>query len=236
MLYTNGDSWSFKHIEYDFPVWPDLVAEHLNMELLNESVGRGSNSRIIDCMKNQWLSGLQPKLIIIGLTTHHRYHIPSSKLGAWSVNPSSSSNDRTNENNSSIRDFIFAHCHQDLDSMFRYYRDIWTMHEFSKNFNCKCLFFQAWDEGIKKLDLLNSDENLFNYIKKFYLPGSFYFQTYFKLFNKFKELNTQWLYEETAMSSYLTKKEIDNTGHPNMLGHEKIAEHVIKLLTRYNLQ
>jgi len=38
------------------------------------------------------------------------------------------------------------------------------------------------------------------------------------------------------VSSLLTVKERDHTRHPNRLGHEKIAEHVIKLLTRYNLQ
>jgi hypothetical protein len=235
MLYVNGDSWSFRHKEYTFPIWPELVAEHLGLELCNQSLGCGSNSRIIDCLSNQWLSGMNPSIMIFGLTTHQRYHLPAPDLGSWVLNFKSAHNEHTNEVNNNLSNFFYSKCYKEIDSIYRYYKNIWTIHNYCKKFNSKYLIFQMWDSQLDELNLLSSSENIYNYVIKHYPEQDIYAEQYMLLFEKLKQLKLQWNYIEKPASTNLIATDFDATKHPNKLGHKKLTNVVLDHLERLNV-
>jgi hypothetical protein len=233
-LYVNGDSWSFalKEKGPKYPhLWPNIVSKKLNKPCFNDSIGCGSNSRIVDCLRNQIILGLKPDLIIIALTAHHRWHIPAENFGAWSIGPHVARNDRTGESNDHIRDVMNRYSYNELDSVYRYYRDIWTMDLLCKQLNCPYIFVQVWDEELEKLGLLSSSENIYNYVSQKCPKKTFHFQEYIRAFEKFKELSKNWPYTETALSKLLDiGVDYDETGHPNDQGHYKMADKILEIL------
>lgn len=235
LLYVNGDSWSFRTKECDYPIWPELVQTKVDSKLLNDSLGCGSNSRILDCLKNHYLWNTQMDIMIIGLTCHHRYHVPAPDFGSWVIGPVVAIHEHSGKSNNNIRDFFFSHSYSDLDSVYRYYRDIWSIHEMAKLLGCKVLFFQTWDTDLAKWNLLGSEENIKKYVDTFQDTEYVCTNRYFDALNRLRELSVDWLYHEQSVSSFLEANDLDNTQHPNRSGHEKIAGHVINLLTKYNL-
>jgi hypothetical protein len=230
-IYVNGDSWTWnKNLQLE-TLWSNIVAKKLNKSCYNESIGCGSNSRIVDCLRNQLILGLKPDLIIIALTVHNRYHIHAENFGAWSVSPHVARNDRTGESNDQLRDLMIRHSYDEVDSVYRYYRDIWTMDLLCKQFDCPYIFVQAWDEELEKLGLLKSDENIYNYVSKRYPKKTYHSEEYTRAFEKFKELSKNWPYTETALSKLLdVNVDYDNTRHPNDQGHYKMADKILELL------
>jgi hypothetical protein len=224
MLYVNGDSWSFQHIEYDFDVWPNIIAQGKNWALTNDSVGCGSNSRIIDNLLTRQIMGMHADLVIIGLTAHHRFHIPSSEFGSWSISPTVAVNDRSGQSDNSMIKHIYSKCFSEINSVYRYYRDLWQINKIASDLNTRCMMFQMWDKSLSKYGLLKSKENIFNFVERFYEPGSFYYNEYVGAFNNLQLLSRDWEYWEDPVE--LSHTDLDATYHPNESGHKKIANFI----------
>lgn len=88
-LYTFGDSYTEGHgckpgDEYyenynknNELIWPELVANHYNIELVNKGHRGCSNEIIMDNIINQWDNIKSGDIIIIGKTYSHRFDIPN---------------------------------------------------------------------------------------------------------------------------------------------------------------
>jgi hypothetical protein len=235
MMYVNGDSWTWDQDLHRTDLWPNIVAKHLGMQCRNESMGCGSNGRIVDNLKNLFIQQQTPELIVIGLTASHRYHIPAPNFGSWSIGPITALYDQTGEKNDTIKEFIFKYCHNEIDSLYRYYRDIWTIHMLCQNHNCRYLLVQIWDTSIENNAILHSTENIHNFVSKYFPKNTYDWDRYVRAFEYLKIHSQEWNYVESAASKRLDKKtDIDQTGHPNSNGHKKIADYVISLLERTN--
>jgi hypothetical protein len=106
-LWTFGDSFTFGHgcklngsnkeSEYNItysnyvnplkPIWPEYVANELNLELLNNSINGISNELILDNLLNSFKNFKKEDIIIIQTSTSVRYDFPFTKvkktLGGW---------------------------------------------------------------------------------------------------------------------------------------------------------
>jgi hypothetical protein len=233
MLYVNGDSWSFHHVEYNFPVWPDLVAKHFNLEINNTSLGCGSNSRIVDCLASEVFSGKKFDLLLFGLTSHHRYHLPSSDLGSWVIGPLTALNEHTGQVNQQFVDLYFKHCYSEIDSVYRYYRDLWFIDKLSRTLESKYIMIQMWESCFTELKLLNDYKNIENYVSQFYEIDSYIASEYIKKFDTLRKFSVQWNYVEEPASLLLTEEDYLKDGHPNSYGHKKIANYIIELVEDY---
>lgn len=95
-LFTFGDSFTYnKTVKEDTYCnlyknqtdlyWNEIIAQKLNLELINFGYGSFSNDRIIDSiLENHHLIG-KNDFVIIGKTFYHRFDIPNDK---FNVNPS----------------------------------------------------------------------------------------------------------------------------------------------------
>ena len=141
-------------------LWPNVVAQELDLECQNQAIGCGSNSRIVDSVYNMIAQGTTPEIAVIMLTGHHRTHVPAPNMGAWSIGPSVALNDRTGESDETIRNWIYAKSYDVVDSVYRYYRDIWKIHAICMRYSIPVWFFQAWDTDPAKFDALNNPKQL----------------------------------------------------------------------------
>jgi hypothetical protein len=224
LIYVNGDSWSFRHTEYKFNIWPEIIATERNEVLINDAVGCGSNSRIASNLLDRQINEFSPDLILIGLTGHHRFHIPSVDFGSWSISPGFARNDRTGQTNESMVKVFYSNCFDEIGGVYRYYRDIWQITKIARESNSRCLLFQMWDTSLNDYNLLSSDDNIYNFVGKFYNIDSYYYDEFVTAFKNLKAKSKDWEYWEEPIK--LLQSEIDKTGHPNELGHKKIASFV----------
>ena len=228
MIYVNGDSWSFKHVGCTFDIWPEIVAKERNETLINRAVGCGSNSRIVSNLLSQQIMGFSPDLILIGLPGHHRFYIPSVNFGSWSIGPGGAHNDRTGpgtgQTNEFLVKFVYENCFDEIGSVYRYYQDLWQITKIAQESNSRCLLFQMWDTSLNDYNLLSSDDNIYNFVSKFYNVDSYYYNEFVTAFKNLKAKSKDWEYWEEPIK--LLQSEIDTTGHPNSLGHKKIASFV----------
>jgi hypothetical protein len=236
MMYVNGDSWSWHKDLHTADIWPNLLAQQIGLDCINESIGCGSNSRILDNITNLYISGIRPNLIVLALNIHHRYHLPAANMGAWSISPQTIRNDQYDTADDSIKDWYYIHGHNDVDSIYRYYRTIWLLHAVCEKFKCPFFIFQMWDPSIQKLGLLNSTKN----IKDFLANSKIDLNTqqglkYLKSFSFFANQRNDWNYLEGPVSSYLSKTDFAEDGHPNLSGHKEITKFVLNQLTIRNL-
>lgn len=223
MIYVNGDSWSWAPDLKAHWLWANRVAHAMNTTVLNESIGCGSNSRMCDYLSNHLASGMTPNLVIIMLTSHHRWHVPAPDFASWVIGPLVALNDRTGENDDFLPNWIFKHSYDELDSIYRYYRLIWQMEILCRDRGIPICFFQAWDTDLEKYDYLNVDLDCARWP-----TGSTNTDRYRKCFEFFQQEKTKWHYVERACRLDLEPNMIDVTGHPNDLGHARIAEIVLK--------
>ena len=231
LIYVNGDSWSWNADLKSNNFWPNILAKKLDAECINESVGCGSNSRIVDCLRNQLIQGLRPDLIVIALTSHHRCHIPAPNFGYWNIGPAVALNDSTGHTDKEIVKWILTHSYQEIDSVYRYYRDVWTMSLLCQQFSCPYLLIQAWDEQLEELNLLEYNENISKYVNNHCEPNLIDANNYIKSFETFRMLKKTWKYVETSLKKSLNAhSDFDPTGHPNDQGHRKMAEKIYQHL------
>lgn len=234
MIYVNGDSWSCAQPGMNpDKIWPVTIAQKLNQPLVNQSMGCGSNSRMLDCLENFFLCRNTPKLVIIALSGHARWHMPAPNLAHWLISPHVAINDSTGETDELIRDWTYKKSYNDIDSVFRYYKNIWSMYELCKRFDCNCIFFQAWDRNIVEANVLDNPEL---YVSKFYDLSDIRAKTYLEGFNFFQQHKKYWNYvDTTTFHTLMTPVELDLTLHPNQRGHEIISRFVHQQLLKYNL-
>jgi hypothetical protein len=236
MIYVNGDSWSVRMPEAtDDQIWPKLIADRLGESLINESVGCASNSRAHSCLENFLIAGNRPKLVVIALTGHHRWHLPSADLGYWNLGPEVAIQERTGNRDSYFHKWFWSNSYTEIDSVYRYYRTVWNMHELCKQFGVPSVFFQAWDEDLAKLNLTTSD-NIGSYVLQYYEQTNIYYQQYTAGFEFFRNERKSWNYiEAPTFEKLLEPKHIDSSLHPNWLGHVEIANFVYQHITERGL-
>lgn len=227
-LYVNGGSWAWTKNLMDPESWVNIVAHNLGMQIINQSVGCGSNSRVVDNLCNFFADGTLPDLIVLALTFHHRWHLPGKNFSSWSIGPVVAINDSTGETSNDIRNCFYSHCHDDLDSIYRYYRTIWQIYAFCAKYQIKPWIFQTSDQALYELHLL-ADNNVENFVDSFDIDD-YYRDLYKKRFRFFREESVNWNYIEKPFSSELSPKDLDSTGHPNKKGHEIIANIVMTTL------
>lgn len=229
MLYVNGDSWSqcTPYVDNE-NIWPALLAKKLETQLYNDSMGCGSNSRIQHGLENFFITENPPSAIVLALTTHLRIHLPSEHMGTWMIGPSVAINERTGQKDEQIRDWVYYNSYYELDSVYRYYKTIWSLENLCRKIKCPYFIFQAWDSGLADLKLMQGGKYITDYVYKFYNAGETheYAQKYVRAFNYFAEQSAGWNLNEEALSMVLSKDDYDITGHPTESGHVKIANYI----------
>ena len=161
MLYFNGDSWSTSYHVNDgnavwpvnqsaWPRWPNLVAQNLGKEFLNESLGGSSNQRILDCVENLWLTGQRPEMIILALTGHSRISLPSGFGGYWNLNPGGALDSVTGKFDDQIHKWYYLNGHEDLDSVYRYYKTVWNLNRLCKQFRLSLFDYSGMGRPISR--------------------------------------------------------------------------------------
>ena len=232
-MYVNGDSWSFANRpdHTNDTIWPGVVSKELNLFCVNESVGCGSNSRIVDKLTNFYLSGQRPKLILLGLTHHHRYHLPAANMGSWVMGPGMAIHEHTGEPNDAIRNWVYRYSYDELDSVYRYYKEIWELTELCKKFGCQYLIVQMWADDLAKLDLMSNNLNIELFVNSKLNPNQkHYAEQYIRAFKFLKSQSSGWNYIEKPVSSMLQYNDYNEDGHPSVSGHKKIAEYILQCL------
>jgi len=229
MLYVNGDSWSQRtpYVNTE-DIWPTLLANKLNISLVNDSMGCGSNGRVQHGLENYLIADETPKVIIILLTGHDRIHLPSENMGSWMIGPTTAINERTGENDNIIRDWIYRKSYFELDSIYRYYKIIWTVNNLCRKFQCPYFMFQAWDPQPFELNLMEGGVNITNYVYKFFNSPrtDVNAQRYIRAFEYFAEQSAGWVLQERPLNQLLNRDDYDDTNHPLHSGHIKIAEYI----------
>jgi len=239
MLYVNGDSWSFgvykNNGDKNAHIWPNLLAKELKLEIINDSMGCSSNSRILSSTENFYINSGKPKLIILALTGHNRLHLPGPGMSSWLVGADFVINDFTGHRDpeNKLCPWIVKYSYDELDSVYRYYKTVWNLHELCLKFNCMYIMLQAWDSELEKFGLLKDTEsierfvwdrskNIDEYISEKYING----------FKFFKEESEKWHYkEQQTFRSVLLPDNYDDTEHPNDRGHELITNYVLNAIT-----
>jgi hypothetical protein len=138
MIYTSGDSWTWESEGEYSRLWPTIIAEKLGYGHVNDAWGCGSNSRILSNLENYLITeSHNPKLIVIALTSHNRWHLPAENLGTWMLNTGGdiARNEKTNEEDMYAQRFFLDKCYCEIDSVFRYYKIIWSIHNLSQKIN-----------------------------------------------------------------------------------------------------
>ena len=238
MIYVNGDSWSQKSngpIDYS---WPKLLQESINNTVLNQSAGCGSNSRILANLHSTYQTGIKPELILIGLSTFRRWHLPAQLGSAWNIGPTVI-NDRFNGKDDTILPWWRKHVFDKLEYLYQYYNQIWQMHELGKNyFQCPIIFFNAWDFEIIELHTKifadNSNKWIFQLVED---QKDYAINDYIKYFDFFKSKFNQINLHMTPWMDFLTDH-IDgpndlHPGHPSPKGHRLICEQVISIINKH---
>jgi len=238
VIYFNGDSWSTSyHVndEHDiwpintsaYPRWTNLVAQELQKDFYNESLGCGSNSRILDCVENLYLQDKKPELIILALTSHVRIHLPSGYGGYWNLNPGGALDSITGKFDDTVYKWYYANGHEELDSVYRYYKIVWNLNRLCKQFECPYLIVQAWDDELVDQKIFNDIET---YVTKHfpeYGINDVRAQAYIQAFNAIAQDMASWNYSEDTFSKLIGPERLDDTLHPDPDGHKLIADYMI---------
>jgi hypothetical protein len=234
MLYVSGDSWTKPTPTVDdHYVWPTLLAKRLNLKLVNDGMGCGSNARILNCLENFYLSKSQPSYIVIALTTHLRYYMPTAEMNHWNISIGYARNEITGENDSTLSKWWVNNSYNHVESIYRYYKLLWNIHELCLKFDCPYLMFQSWDTELYKYDLLGGEEKVANFLEKYYNNENAYFRVkYASAFQTLTEQSKKWNYIEQPLE--MTSKTLDSwpDGHPNKQGHELFVDFVYKQLQK----
>jgi len=248
VIYVNGDSWSYAIDEnnrsvwpnpsQDMKKWPNILSKRLDHEVLNESMGCGSNSRVLDCLENLLLEEQSPRLVVLALTTHQRWHLPSKKKGHWCIGPMIAIDDHTGEKDEYIQKWFYTKGYDRLDSIYRYYKIIWNCSNICRKMGSEFVIFQAWDQELADLDVLESSDSIRDFVLSFFdNKNDVVAEKYIRSFNYFRKNQHSWNYIRPTFASLLEPEDYDDTGHPDMQGHHKIEEFVYSTLkSKFDLE
>jgi hypothetical protein len=235
IIYVNGDSWSQRsNINPDYS-WPCLLQEKINCPVLNQSAGCGSNSRMLSNLYRLYQSGAEPKIVLIGLTTYTRWHLPARLGSSWSIGPTVI-NDRFSKPNESMLPFYVNDVFDDLEYVYQFYNQIWQMQEIAKNYlKCPIIFFVGWTANSPTiLDIHHAlfKGNLEDWVcSKVEDTQDYAVQDYINAFQFFKTKVDDWhLVLDTWSDLVYNNIDDDNglhPGHPNPQGHKIICQNVL---------
>lgn len=249
MIYFNGDSWSTSyHVDdgiQSWPVtesnhkrWPNIVGETLNKPYVNDSLGGSSNSRILDCIENVFLQNQKPDLIILALTSHVRISVPSGFGGHWNLNPGGALDSVTGKFDNTMPKWYYKNAYNELDSIYRYYKNVYNMDRICKQIGSPYLIIQAWDDDLVEHGLFNNIEKIKNFVISYfdeYKDNDVRAINYINAFTKIAENMPKWHYCEETFSKLIGTERLDNTNHPDDIGHEMIADFILQKIQEYKI-
>ena len=227
MLYINGDSWS-QETEWARPnnIWPGLFSQQIHVPYINESAGCGSNSRMLHCLENFYITSNRADTVILALSGHTRWHLPNNNFGVWHVGTDSVINEHNGQHDYNIGKWLVANSYNEVDSVYRYYKTIWNLVELCKKFNSNYLFFNAWDTDIVKLGLMSDSANIKKFVNQYHKAGDVFAEKYIKGLEFFRSQRPTWNYIDTPLSTLLDQEDYDPTNHPLPSGHRKMANFI----------
>lgn len=235
MIYVNGDSWSqISAIDYDYS-WSSQLQKLITVPIVNESSGCGSNSRILSNLQKIYFSGIKPELVIIGLTSYSRWHLPSKTCSSWNIG-ATIINDRTGVKEEYALKWFHTSVFDQVEYVFQYYNIIWQINELCKKYlNCPVIFFNAFDHNIVDIEteLFYTSNGINNWVVRHTENETcMYTQRYIDCFNHFKDNLRHCVRITTPWSSLLKAEHIDGpTGkhpfHPSEQGHQIICDFVL---------
>jgi hypothetical protein len=141
-------------------------------------------------------------------------------------------NDRTGNTDTTIVDWIYKNSFDEIGSLYRYYRQIWQMHNLAEKYQCPVWFFQTWDTDIEDFGLMTSLENIERFVNSRPDLDTWRREKYIKAFDFFRNERQKWNYIETAFLKHLSESDIDQTLHPNEKGHRIIADKILTHIGR----
>lgn len=238
MIYVNGDSFTQKSngsIDYS---WPILLEKTTQQTVLNQAAGCGSNSRMLSNLQDLYSLGIRPEIVLIGLTTYSRWHVPAERFGSWNIGPTVI-NDRTGQKDESMLKWWLLNAYNRIEFVRQYYNQIWQMHNFCQtHLNCPIIFFNAHDVEIEKIqkEIFGTDETQ----KAWVLdnvddPSDQYTQDYITAFQFYREEYKKWIIKTESWMSFLQPNYIDPPGgehadHPSRQGHRLICDYVLSII------
>jgi hypothetical protein len=235
MIYVNGDSFTSRSsIQEDYS-WSSHLSRKTNQTIVNQAAGCGSNSRMLSNLHDLYSLGVNPELVIIALSSHVRWHVPSSRFSSWSIGPTII-NDRSGIVDESALKWWVASVFDKLEFVRQYYNQIWQMHEFCRNYlKCPIIFFNAFDNNIVNIEkqLFYSEASQRRWVVNNSLePLDTYTEQYVKVFNFYKEASKSWVRFTTPWTSFLNPNYIDppngeHPNHPSREGHVLISDYVL---------
>ena len=175
-IYINGCSFTAGHALQDDEIWPKLLSEKLNLNLINCAVnGQSFGSIYLNTINH--LSDLDPSdtLVVIGTTWPTRYLIQYDKLNLNITPvdiPSSTHNGRQRETKkTNFQDKIGKHrrlsspyeLNPSLDIL---NEDNWHTFEWSKNLSLVCESFSDYYENLVRFDDNITNNQWVNFMSK----------------------------------------------------------------------
>ena len=256
MIYVNGDSWSQRsNIDPDYS-WPCVLQSRVKCRVINQAAGCGSNSRILNNLYKLYHTNSKPNLILIGLTVHSRWHLPSKMGSSWNIghgiindrfakkNDVKFHRDLNNENK--LLAFFLNDVYDEIEYIYQMFNQIWQIHELATNyFKCPVIFFNSWFSP-------NADYHLATVYKEIAKdPNAWVLSTgadiddystheYVQAFTFFKTKFDEWQLVLDSWSD-LVYNQIDDDkglhpGHPSPEGHKIICDSVLDTIEqRYPL-
>lgn len=234
-IYTNGDSFtqpSNGDVDYS---WPKQLSDLTGWSIVNEAAGCGSNSRALSNLLAYFHAGNKPDLVIIGLTSPQRVHLPSARQSSWSIGPTVI-NDRSGKIADSVLKWYVDNCYDQTESMYQYYSIIWQIHELCNNhINCPVLFINMWDSEAHKFDqmLFSNDQTAIKDWINARVDDVMCYTTlnYYKMFEFFAKERIKWHMPLTCLDDMLSvEHHMPNDMHPNSKGYTIFAQEIKKLV------
>lgn len=238
MIYVNGDSFSRNTWSAENPIdysWPRQLGQILQVEVINDSAGCGSNNRMLSGLHALYLQGQRPDLVLIALTGIGRWSLPTARQGYWNINASGAFNDRTGATNDELAKIWATEVYDQVELTYQYFNTIWQIHEFCKNYlRCPVIFFNAWSAANETIehqvfDAVELDRWLLDELGS---DSQIFIDRYRTMFGFFSRCRESWRFERKPFTDILGPDDLyDQWGpdpdHPNPQGHTKIAHFVL---------
>ena len=233
MIYVNGDSWStWNTIDRLEEPWPMQLKNFTNHDVYNDSIGCGSNSRMFYNLCNFYQHTQTTKqsidLVLIGLTTPQRWHLPSNRLSSWSIGPTVR-NDRSGIVDETILKWYVSTVYDELEYYYQYFNTIWQIDTLcKKTIECPVVFFNSWDNDIDKfLDIFYNKSKCNKWIyEKVDDTADMFTLNYINAFDYFRNYFVNVNFVRDCWENLITDQDRIDGWHPNTVGHAKICNFV----------
>lgn len=243
-LYTNGCSWTYGNglhedivfkndtniRTYDEFTWPCVLAKKMNIDVINDGRGAGSNDRIVrkttEFLKSYPKDKIENLLVIIGWTTIERNEIYIDHPGFYdwfNYNAAQHFSDQFSPNTASrekqftitrinkVQKEFVTWVHSNYADVEKYFQHIYLMKNLLENMKVKYMFFNALPWTWVPLGEISNQLSNINYTDYPYFVGA--------------------AAQETMMSFCKTNNyPISTCMHPMVEGHKQWADHLYKSL------